>query len=162
MRLLIIALFVTGFVLTSMNGWGLRAAWAEEGANGAKTTAARSRHKDPTAALFFSGRLARLGLGKEQKEKIRAIFVAHEGALAEASTRYIEKRRQLRTLIDDSGAADDDIVGVAEEIGQIEGVLAIERNRVLKEVMSLLTPEQAAKFKKGRLAGQRQESGQPR
>ena len=163
MRLIVIALFVTGFVLASTDGWGRKAAWAEEGGVRAdKTLAARSSHKEPTAALFFSGRLARLGLGKEQREKIRAIFVAHEGALAEASARYIEKRRQLRTLIDDSGAGDDAIEGVAEEIGRIEGELAIERNRVLKEVMGLLTPEQAAKFKKGRLAGQRQESGQPR
>lgn len=163
MRLIVIALFVTGFVLASTDGWGRKAAWAEEGTVGAvKTPAARSGHKEPTAALFFSGRLARLGLGKEQKEKIRSIFVAHEGVLAWVSARYIEKRRQLRSLIDEPDSSEDAITGVAEEIGQIEGELAIERNRVLKEVMGLLTPEQAAKFKKGRLAGQRQESGQPR
>lgn len=161
MRLIIVALFVTGFAIMGLDGSGQRSAWAEGVAIPAKPTVA-GRHKEPTAALFFSGRLARIGLGKEQKEKIRTILLAHEGALAETSARYIEKRRQLRALIDDPDAVDDAIVGVAEEIGRIEGELAIERNRVLKEVMSLLTPEQAAKFKKGRLTGKRQEGGQPR
>ncbi|MBI5637942.1 MAG: periplasmic heavy metal sensor [Nitrospinae bacterium] len=161
MRRIVVALFLTGFALTAMDGWGRSAAWAEGGAATVKPMAG-DRRKEPTAALFFSGRLGRIGLSKEQKEKIRAIFVAHEGALAGASARYIEKRRQMRTLIDDPGATEEAIAGVGEDIGQIEGELAIERNRVLKEVMSQLTPEQAAKFKKGRLAGQRQESGQPR
>lgn len=161
MRRIVVALFVTGFVLMAMDGRGQGAAWAAEGSAAVKPMA-EGRHKEPTAALFFSGRLGRIGLSKEQKEKMRAIFVAHEGALAGASARYIEKRRQLRTLIDDPGAAEEAIAGVAEDIGQLEGELAIERNRVLKEVMGQLTPEQAAKFKKGRLAGQKQEGGQPR
>ncbi len=161
MRPIVVALFLGGFLITGLGGLVPCAVWAEGPVTAAKPAAA-VRHKEPTAALYFGGRLARVGLGKEQKEKIRAILLAHEVALAETSARYIEKRRQLRTLIDDSGATDDSIIGVAEEIGQIEGALAVERNRVLKEVMGLLTPEQAAKFKKGRLSGKRQEGGQPR
>lgn len=159
MRRIVVALLITGFGLVSFEGVGLFAAWGQEDPT-VKTVV--SRHKEPTAALYFSGRLARIGLGKEQKEKIRAIFVAHDGALADISTRYIEKRRQLRTLIDDPGAAEEVIIAAAVDIGRIEGELAIERNRVLKEVMSLLTPEQAAKLKSGRLADTRRESGKRR
>lgn len=148
--------------MPAMDGWGRHAAWAEGTAATVKQPAAGSRRKEPTAALFYAGRLARIGLGKEQREKIHAIFAAHEDALANATARYIEKRRQLRTQIDDPGAAEDAIAAVAEEIGGIEAELAVERNRVLKEVVNLLTPEQAAKFKKGRLAGQQREGGQPR
>ncbi len=161
MRLIVFVL-MSVLALTAMGGWGQRSAWAQEGIGRVKPSMAAGRQKEPTATLFFSGRLARVGLGKEQKEKIRAIFVAHEAVLAGASARYIEKRRQLRMLIDDPGAVEDAISGLAEEIGQIEAELAIERNRVLKEVSGLLTPEQAAKFQKGRSAAYKKESGQPR
>lgn len=162
MRRIVIALFAAGLLLAVMDGSGRHAAWAEGTVAAVKPPAAGNGRKEPTAALFYAGRLARIGLGKEQKEKIRAIFAAHEEALAGATARYIEKRRQLRTLIDDPGAAEDAIAAVAEDIGGIEAELAVERNRVLKEVVNLLTPEQAAKFKKGRLAGQMREGGQPR
>lgn len=159
MTRIVMVLFIVGFVLLAVNGLKPRAAWAQEGA--AVKSTVTIRHKEPTAALYFSGRLARVGLGKEQKEKVRAILLAHEGVLAETSARHIEKRRQLRMLIDDPGAGEDAIAALAAEIGHIEGELAIERNRVLKEVMSLLTPEQVGKLKYGRLAGKRRESGQP-
>lgn len=159
MRRIVIVLFIAGFTLVAVDGLQPCAVWAQEVA--AKSTVS-GRHKEPTAALYFSGRLARIGLSKDQKEKIRAILLAHEGVLAETSARHIEKRRQLRTLIDDPGAVEDDLAALAVEIGHIEGELAIERNRVLKEVMSLLTLEQVAKLKYGRVAGKRRESGQPR
>lgn len=162
MRRIVFAFFAASLLLAVMNGLGRHDAWAEGPATAVKQPAARSGHKEPTAALFFAGRLAGIGLGKEQKEKIRAVFAAHEGALASATARYVEKRRQLRTLIDDSGADEDAIAAVAREIGEMEAELAVGRNRVLKEVVNLLTPEQAVKFKKGRLPGQRREGGQPR
>ncbi len=162
MRLTVFALFVFGLTLTVMGGLERRNAWAQEGAGEAKPPIAGHRHKEPTAALFFSGRLARVGLNKDQKEKIRAIFLAHDPVLADASGRYVEKRRQMRILIDDTSATEDAISSLAAEIGRIEAELSIERNRILKEVAGLLTPEQTAKFKKGRSAVHKKESGQPR
>lgn len=160
MRRIVRALLMTGFMLVAVDGVESSAAGGQEAA--AVKSTDTGRHKESTAALFFSGRLARIGLGKEQKEKIRAIFAAHEGALADISARYIEKRRQLRTLIDDPAAGEEAIATVALDIGHIEGEFAIGRNRVLKEVMGLLTPEQAAKLKSSRLADKRRESGKPR
>lgn len=162
MRHIVVALMVSGLMLSAMGGWGPYNASAQEGTGKGKPSMTGGRPKEPTAALYFSGRLARIGLSKEQKEKIRAIFAAHDAVLADASARYIDKRRQLRMLMDDLGVAEESITALAAEIGQIEAELAIERNRVLKEVSGLLTSEQAAKFQKGRSAAHKKESGQPR
>ncbi len=110
------------------------------------------------ADYFFGKRLASVKLTVPQREKMLAIYSAHNDALEAAIDRHIEQRRRLRMLVNDPSSREEEIRSTAIEIGLVEGDLAVERNRILKEVVNLLTPEQAAAIKRGSASSRQGES----
>lgn len=92
-------------------------------------------------------RLAKaLGLSREQKEQIKAIFRKHRDEIAPLRDEMVSGRRELRNLIRSDKPDEAVIREQVSKIAATSGNLAVGRAKMYQEVRALLTPEQIRKF----------------
>ena len=103
--------------------------------------------KHLAAADLFGKKIAAINPTPEQKDQLRKIFASHEAVLAPKLSEYIEKRRMFRKMSKNVDADQKEIYALAQQIGQLKGDIALEKITIMKEIIPVLTPEQAAKFK---------------
>jgi protein CpxP len=88
-----------------------------------------------------------LGLSKEQKEQVKAIFRKHRDEIAPLRKEMVSGRRELRNLIQSDKPDEAAIREQVKKIAATGGNLAIRRAKMFQEVRTVLTPEQIQKFR---------------
>jgi Spy/CpxP family protein refolding chaperone len=95
-----------------------------------------------------------LGLGDDQRERVRAIAEAARETEAPLRETLRARREELYALLRADAPDTDRVMAQAERVGEAETALHKQRLRTLLEVRAILTPEQREKltaiFERGR------------
>jgi protein CpxP len=123
-------------------------AWADRGGDGGGRCACSERDGGWKGHGHRGHRLAKaLGLSKDQKEQIKAVFRKHRDEMVPLRKKMVSERRELRTLIQSDKPDEPAIRDQAKKIAATSGDLAVLRAKVSQEVRAVLTPEQIQKFR---------------
>ena len=123
-------------------------AWADHGADQGGRHACFGReagwkghgHRGPMMAKA-------LGLSREQKEQIKAIFRKHRDEIAPLREKMVSERREMRNLIRSDKPDEAALREQVKKIAATGGDLAVLRAGIFREVRSVLTPAQVEKFR---------------
>jgi Spy/CpxP family protein refolding chaperone len=122
--------------------------WADHGADRGGRCACSERDGGWEGHGHRGHRLAKaLGLSKEQKEQIKAIFRKHRDEIAPLRNEMVSERRELRNLILSDKPDEAVLREQAKKIAATSGDLAVRRAKMFQEVRTVLTPEQLKKFR---------------
>lgn len=123
-------------------------AWADRGGDRSDRCACSEREDGWEGHGHRGHRLAKaLGLSKEQKEQIKAIFRKHRDEIAPLRNEMVSERRELRNLILSDKPDEAVLREQAKKIAATSGDLAVRRAKMFQEVRTVLTPEQLKKFR---------------
>ena len=123
-------------------------AWADRGGDRSDRCACSEREDGWEGHGHRGHRLAKaLGLSKEQKEQIKAIFRKHRDEIAPLRNEMVSERRELRNLILSDKPDEAVLREHAKKIAATSGDLAVRRAKMFQEVRTVLTPEQLKKFR---------------
>jgi len=122
-------------------------AWADHGGDRGGRCACSERDGGWKGHGHPDHRLAKaLGLSKEQKEQVKAIFRKHRDEIAPLRKEMVSERRELRNLIRSDKPDEAVIREQTKKIAATGGNLAVRQAKVAQEVRTVLTPEQLKKF----------------
>jgi protein CpxP len=123
-------------------------AWADRGGDRGERCACAQRDGGWKGHGHPGHRLAKaLGLSKEQKEQVKAIFLKHRDGIAPLRKEMVSERRELRNLIQADKPDEAAIRDQVKKIAATGGNLAVDRAKMFQEVRAVLTPEQVEKFR---------------
>lgn len=109
--------------------------------------------------------MSQLNLSKEQREKMQALMQKNRGAGQESRQALMQKREQLRTMMQSGSGSKEQAKALLGEINKLQSAQMSHRIDMMYEMKSILTPEQFQKFqatmqqKRGQMKGQGQGQG---
>lgn len=142
--------------ITATTVLGSQSAFAAPGAGGAGRMGGCEQQKHRGHGGMFRRMARELGLSDAQKQQVRALFDAERQKNAPVFDALGKERRALRDLVHSGSADEGAIRAQSAKVAALQADLAVARTAVAKQVLALLTPEQATKFKglnKGRAFG---------
>jgi len=104
--------------------------------------------------------MSQLNLSKEQREKMQALMQKNRGAGKEGQQALMQKRQQLRTMMQSGSGSKEQAMALLGEINKLQSAQMSHRIGMMYEMKSILTPEQFQKFqsameqKRGQMKGQ--------
>lgn len=123
-------------------------AWADRGGDRDGRCGSEERDGGWKGHGHGGQRLAKaLGLSKEQREQVKAIFGKHRDEMAPLRKKMESERRELRNLTQSDKPDEAAIREQAKKIAVTSGDIAVLRAKVSQEVRAVLTPEQIKKFR---------------
>lgn len=88
-----------------------------------------------------------LGLTDQQKSQAKALWAEERAANREVFQKMRAERRQLRALVHSGSADEGAIRAQAAKVAEAEADLAVSKAQGARKFLSLLTPDQATKYR---------------
>ncbi|WP_136516140.1 Spy/CpxP family protein refolding chaperone [Geomonas edaphica] len=133
--------------ITATTVLGSQSAFAGYGAGGDGRMGGCEQQKHKGHGGMFRKMARELGLTDAQKQQVRTLFEAERQKNKPTFAALGTERRALRDLVHSGSADEGAIRAQSAKVAGLQADLAVARAAVAKQVLALLTPEQAAKFK---------------
>ncbi len=141
-----IRLFAVLTGIAAATAFGSQFAQAHEGKDG-KECCCHARMEKGGQHPRFEKMAAKLGLSEQQKVKIKDLWKQNRQQSEAIRARLVTGHRNLWTLIHADKTDEAAIRAEAAKLAAAEGDMALQRAKMHKQMLAILTPEQVVKFK---------------
>ena len=134
--------------ITAATAFGSQTASAHYGGEHPEARSGQQQKRHGHQGERFFKRMAKeLALSDQQKTEAKALFEAGRAKHKPLHDALRAARHQLQTLVHSGSSDEGAIRAEAAKVAALESDLAVQRAQQARQLLTLLTPEQAAKLK---------------